>query len=400
MNLATPNKDMELKNSDLVLRDSNGRERLRLDSATGDLFGRDKNGRLIFRCNVSGGNLWMGGEQSVDGDLVLFPKSVEGSIAKKLVNLASVHLDGAKGAAFIGGGGAEGSVVVRDRGARQTILLSGKDGLAVLGNKGQGGRLQLQDKSGQPSAVLDSATANLTLGRKGGGDGDLLLRDQNGTRRIHIDAGGGPVKAETSIHLNGPGGSMRLGGGQTDGDLKISDGRGTTQVKIGSGKAGGAIKVKDRDGATTVEVRGDEGDVVLHGADCAEEFQVRTLDEAEAGTVMVIIGDRQLGRSSTPCDRKVAGVVSGAGDYRPGMILGRDPSRSDRVAIALSGRVHCKVDADFGAVEVGDLLTTSPTAGHAMKVGSSEVAFGATLGKALAPLEAGRGLVPILVALQ
>ena len=68
--------------------------------------------------------------------------------------------------------------------------------------------------------------------------------------------------------------------------------------------------------------------------------------------------------------------------------------------IALMGKVYCKVDASYGAIEVGDLLTTSPTPGHAMKADDPLKAFGAVIGKALQPLELGQGLIPILIALQ
>jgi len=68
--------------------------------------------------------------------------------------------------------------------------------------------------------------------------------------------------------------------------------------------------------------------------------------------------------------------------------------------IALMGKVYCKVDAQFAAIAVGDLLTTSPTAGHAMKADDPAKAFGAVIGKALRPLDAGLGLIPILIALQ
>jgi hypothetical protein len=51
-------------------------------------------------------------------------------------------------------------------------------------------------------------------------------------------------------------------------------------------------------------------------------------------------------------------------------------------------------------IEVGDLLTTSPTPGHAMKATDPVRAFGAVIGKALRALGDGQGLIPILVALQ
>jgi hypothetical protein len=68
--------------------------------------------------------------------------------------------------------------------------------------------------------------------------------------------------------------------------------------------------------------------------------------------------------------------------------------------LALIGRVCCKVDADYCPIEIGDLLTTSPTPGHAMKAADPLKAFGTVIGKALHPLESGHGLIPILVALQ
>jgi hypothetical protein len=151
-----------------------------------------------------------------------------------------------------------------------------------------------------------------------------------------------------------------------------------------------------------VEVTGNVSahDVFLTGGDCAEEFDVADAASAEPGTVLVIDDDGLLTHSRSPYDRRVAGVVSGAGAARPGVILGRDPKGAQRPALALAGKVFCKVDATDGPIGVGDLLTTSRRPGHAMKAADPAKAFGAVLGKALRPLGAGAGLVPILVCLQ
>ena len=141
-------------------------------------------------------------------------------------------------------------------------------------------------------------------------------------------------------------------------------------------------------------------DVILSGGDCAEDFDIAGLEAVEAGTVTVIDKEGTLQPCQDAYDKKVTGVISGAGEYKPGVILGRQQSTSQRLPLALVGRVYCKVDAQFGAIEIGDLLTTSPTKGHAMKAAVPLKAFGAVIGKALRPLTAGRGLVPILVALQ
>jgi hypothetical protein len=99
-------------------------------------------------------------------------------------------------------------------------------------------------------------------------------------------------------------------------------------------------------------------------------------------------------------DKKVAGVISGAGDLKPALILDKRPELRSRMPIALMGKVYCKVDAQHAPIEVGDLLTTSPTSGHAMKATDPTKAFGAVIGKALKPLKEGTGLIPILISLQ
>jgi hypothetical protein len=104
--------------------------------------------------------------------------------------------------------------------------------------------------------------------------------------------------------------------------------------------------------------------------------------------------------SEAPYDKRVAGVISGAGDFRPGMILGRFDAAAKRAPVALVGKVYCKVDAGFGQVAVGDLLTTSSTPGHAMRADDPVRAFGAVIGKALRSLVEGQALIPILIALQ
>jgi hypothetical protein len=142
------------------------------------------------------------------------------------------------------------------------------------------------------------------------------------------------------------------------------------------------------------------GDIYLPGADCAEQFDFVGTRPAEPGTLVVIDESGALRESQNAYDRKVAGVVAGAGTYRPGIVLDRTETGEPRIVISLMGKVYCKVDADYGAIDVGDLLTSSPSAGCAMKASDRERAFGTVVGKALAPLEFGRGLIPILIALQ
>ncbi|MGH9801664.1 MAG: hypothetical protein ACRD82_14970 [Blastocatellia bacterium] len=160
-----------------------------------------------------------------------------------------------------------------------------------------------------------------------------------------------------------------------------------------------------RGGGTALKVVGaaDIGTLRITGADLAEPFEVAGTDSINPGTVMAIDPARpgQLRVSTKAYDRRVAGVISGAGGINTGLTLKQPGTLADGThPIALSGRVYCQVDASFGAIKPGDLLTTSNTPGHAMKVSNHARAQGAIIGKALTGLKQGKGLVLVLVTLQ
>ncbi len=115
----------------------------------------------------------------------------------------------------------------------------------------------------------------------------------------------------------------------------------------------------------------------------------------------MIVGEGgALAPSEQAYDKRVAGVISGAGNYKPGIVLDKQDESEMRKPLALVGKVYCKADAQYGAIEIGDLLTTSSTPGHAMKAADPTKALGTVIGKALGRLSQGQGLVPILIALQ
>lgn len=143
------------------------------------------------------------------------------------------------------------------------------------------------------------------------------------------------------------------------------------------------------------------GDIQLGGADYAEDFDLALATVAEPGTVMVLDeAGEALSESSKAYDSRVAGIVCGAGSFRPGLILDRRSGPTERVPIALVGKVYCKVDAGSVPIRPGDVLTTSDTPGHAMRATNRARAFGAVIGKALGSVESGRALIPVLVSLQ
>jgi len=138
------------------------------------------------------------------------------------------------------------------------------------------------------------------------------------------------------------------------------------------------------------------------GADLAESFRVSEAD-LEPGTVLVIDvrTPGALRTSEEAYSHRVAGVVSGANGLDAAVVLeGGSFDDAGHVAVAMSGRVWVKCDATVAPIHPGDLLTTAARAGHAMRADDRERAYGAILGKAMTSLEAGTGLVLVLVNLQ
>ncbi|MBA7679561.1 hypothetical protein ES703_87859 [subsurface metagenome] len=139
---------------------------------------------------------------------------------------------------------------------------------------------------------------------------------------------------------------------------------------------------------------------ITGGSDLSEQFDK---DAVKPGMLVSIDAKRpgKLLISNEAYDNKVAGIISGAGGIKPGMMMGQKGSVADGVyPVALTGRVYCWADASTGAIQPGDLLTTSSVPGHAMKVSDHSRALGAIIGKAMTPLEKGKGLVLVLVSLQ
>ncbi len=261
------------------------------------------------------------------------------------------------------------------------------------------GRLTLH--TGQKAATADASTTHsarvtvLNDGRVGIGTttprNPLAIRGQGrGEELISFE----DPQGKTKWHIN------QNFAGQNPGlnfvETGVADGR--LFIKVGGNVGIGTINPQEKlhfEGTILVTK-----DVVLQGEDCAEDFDVLFTEAVEPGTVMVIDQDGQLRINTEAYDKKVAGVVSGAGKFKPGMVLGRQSEQRNRMPIALMGKVYCKVDAQYAPIEIGDLLTSSSTPGHAMKVSDPLKAFGAVIGKALKPLKSGTGLIPIIVALQ
>jgi len=142
---------------------------------------------------------------------------------------------------------------------------------------------------------------------------------------------------------------------------------------------------------------------ITGGSDLAEPFEIEATEAIKPGMVVAIDPNKpgQLRVADKAYDHTVAGIISGANGVNPGLTMKQEGTVADgSFPVSLTGRVYCWVDASFGAIKPGDLLTTSDSFGHAMKVTDHAKAQGAVIGKAMSVLEEGKGLVLVLVSLQ
>jgi hypothetical protein len=191
-------------------------------------------------------------------------------------------------------------------------------------------------------------------------------------------------------------GNLTVGGSGTASNITVKKQNtpGTNLVVIGPDASNnGRIDLYNASGNPIVSIG--------EGLDYAESFPT-SYEKLDPGTVMSIDPSNagKLKICESAFDKKVAGIVAGANGLNSGVKLGMAGIEGDQ-PLALAGRVFCKVDGSFGAVEPGDLLTTSSTPGYAMVVKDYENARGAIIGKAMqSVVEGEKTLILVLVSLQ
>jgi len=145
------------------------------------------------------------------------------------------------------------------------------------------------------------------------------------------------------------------------------------------------------------------GDVLADGRYYGSEFVTGSADLAErinvsepAGPGDVLVFDPESPGEYRKSNKSYSSHIAGVVSTSPGLVLSEKGKRY-RVAIALVGTVPVKVTDENGAVNPGDLLTSSSKPGYAMKCKKVSLCSGAIIGKALEGFERGIGKVQILI---
>ena len=308
----------------------------------------------------------------------------------------SIASDGVHGTSAAAGGSAVAGI---NSGGGHGGFFQTTSGIGVFGTSTSGDGVH-----GESAGAGHNGVAGINSGGGRGGffqatSGEGVFGTSTSGDGVHGESAGAGASAVAGIHT---GGGHGVFGQSKTGDAGFFQGNVTV-----TGNA--TVKNLSVTGQLTGDVTVEKGlsvagaitttDVTLTGGDCAEEFDALHADGVQAGMVVVFDQDGRLSPSETPYDRRVAGVISGAGSFKPGVVLDRRITDQTRVPVALIGKVYCRADASGGPISVGDLLTTSGTHGHAMRAQDPLRAFGAVIGKALGNLDEGLGLIPILVAI-
>ena len=254
---------------------------------------------------------------------------------------------------------------------------------------------------------------NEIMARNNGTSSDLLLNNEGGNVLAGPNSGATTRLITPILEVTSPSDVQPTTGGAIIVGFQSGPNVAIDRNEIMARNNGGAVGLSLNAEGGNVVIGGSSGGTsrlispivqITGGSDFSEMFDVRSEQKIEPG-MLVVIDPKNPGSlmlSSQVNDRRVAGIISGAGGVKTGMMMGQKGSIADgKYPVALTGRVYCFVDATNSAIEPGDMLTTSSTIGHAMKVEDFNSANGAMIGKAMTGLKQGeKGLVLVLVNLQ
>ena len=262
-----------------------------------------------------------------------------------------------------------------------------------------GGRLSTRNLDGTQVTFFGASETGGRLVNVNRADGETVVF-------LNVDDDGGRISTRNHAATQ-----VTFLGSDEDGNglINVNNSQGEGMVYLLVDEDGGQISVQDRRGDTAVLIAADSrgrGLIQVGGDrvhDTAEVFDLASRDGVVPGSVMAADagGSGALLLAAIPYDRRAVGVISGAGDFQHGLVIGSREDGSQDLPIALSGQVYVRVTGENGPIVPGDLLVSSSTPGAAMRAGDMHLAFGAVIGKALQGFAEGEeGLIRMLVMVR
>ncbi len=200
-------------------------------------------------------------------------------------------------------------------------------------------------------------------------------------------------RSDSSTGIGAAGRASDLGGNTVGVRGVVESPNGVAGQFLNNG--GGDLLVGESQGTVVFRVDG-TGTVHSGGADLAEHIDAA--EQLTPGDVVEIDPSHEgrFRKVTSPRSTLVAGVISSA----PAVVLGGRTATDMRPLLALAGRVPVKVTAEGGAINIGDLLTSSSRPGYAMRCSDRVSCAASVVGKALQPMNSDAGTILVLVTLQ
>jgi len=246
-------------------------------------------------------------------------------------------------------------------------------------------RLSVSNTAIKMTENVEIDTASLTVeGNLDINRSNSVFRIRNGSdtvNRFLVDTDNGNTTINGTLQVNG---NVTLGNAASD------------TVDFNADIASNIIP--DATGTRNIGSTGSRWDVMYANTFNGVATEAKYADLAEKyiadmpydpGTVVVFGGEAEVTLTSQKGDHRVAGVIS----TNPAYLMNSELDEVNTVAVALTGRVPCKV---IGKVEKGDMLVTSAIPGYAMVDNNPGV--GRIIGKALESKDDGdKGTIEIVV---
>ncbi len=354
-------------------------------SLTGlDVFDESLTGLDILNGTLTGLDIFDGSLTGLDianGSLTGFD-IFDGSVANADLASNSVNSANVVDGSLTGGDILDGSITGLDIADGTIVNADVNVNAAIAGTK-------IAPDFGSQKIVT---TGNVTVGTPPGATGKLTVVDTSPGSTAVVGTGG-------TIGILGLGGTIGVSGAVNSlGSAGLFVNTGGGNLLLGQAPAGTNQFRVNAAGRVFAN-----GGFQLGGADFAESMAiVGDPDQYKPSDLLVIdkTGNRRLALAQEPYSTRVAGIYS----TNPGILATSykmdDPRLAGEIPLGIVGIVPCKASTENGSIEIGDLLVSSSTAGHAMKGTDRTRMLGAIVGKALEPLASGKGVIQVLLTLQ
>lgn len=240
--------------------------------------------------------------------------------------------------------------------------------------------------------ISPGSSGRIKMTKDGSHSGATLdLFNQNGFQTFKIYAESASNGAYMAMHRNNGLRTIEILASESNNQgsqITMYDGAGHASIEIDADYNGKGRIIMDE-----MDLRG--------GADIAEYFEV--VDDGIENGKIVSIDPNNSGKlkiTDGVYDHKVIGVISGAGQINPGIIMGQEGSVAfGDHSVSILGRVYVKASDENGKIKPGDLLTSSSISGIAMKATDTSRMLGSIIGKAMTQINE-KGLVLVFLNIQ